>query len=73
MERKVHNRPMVSEFWKKLCECCPMCKENTCKQYAYSLAFLKKHLGEKWKDIPTALQFLKNPPEEVKVTTSRKL
>jgi hypothetical protein len=73
MERNVHNRPMVTEFWKKLCKCCPMCKENTCKQYAYSLAFLKKHLGEKWKDVPTVLQFLKNPPEDVKVTTSRKL
>lgn len=77
MERKAHNRPMVTDFWNRLCKNCPMCKENTCKQYAYSLGFLKKHLGDKFEDIPTVLEFLKTGEFEendpVKITTSRRL
>ena len=70
---KVWNRPMVTDFCKKLCEKCE-CKDVTCKQYAYSLAFLKKHLKDDWKDIPKVLQFLKTGgEEEVKITTSRRL
>ena len=73
MTKEIFNRPMATEFWKKLCDGCPMCKENTCKQYAYSLAFLKKHLGDDFQDIGKVLEFLRSPPEEVKITTSRKL
>ena len=51
---KVWNRPMVTEFCKKLCENCD-CKPVTCKQYGYSLAFLKKHLKDDWKDVSKVL------------------
>ena len=70
---------MVTDFWNKLCKNSPMCKDSTCKQYAYSLAFLKKHLGDKFSDPPTVLNFLKTgelpDPEKdpVKITTSRRL
>ena len=67
------DRPNVDEFWKKLCAASPTCKENTCKQYSYSLAFLKKHLGDDFADVGKALDFLRSPPEDVKVTTSRRL
>ena len=70
MERNAWNRPMVTDFWNKLCKNSPMCKDSTCKQYAYSLAFLKKHLGEKFEDPPTVLKFL-NEPGDVKITTAQ--
>lgn len=54
------NRPVVNDFCDKLCKCCENVKESSCKQYAYSLSFLKHHLPEDWEDVDKVLYFLKD-------------